>query len=259
MTLYYQDDSVTLYHGDSSEITEWLKGDVLVTDPPYGRSWKSGAGLKNSHGRGRGSPRDGGIAGDDSTMVRDAALTAWGNRPGVVFGDLLIPQPARAVQVLIYAKPADAGIRGAHAGRRRDAEAIYLTGQWPVGIGGSTSILRTNGLVAGPTGSATRYRHPHAKPLDLMQELIAMCPPGIIVDPFTGSGATLVAARLAGRKAIGVELEERHCEMTARRLSQGVMTFEDPRERAKAAQTTYTPPPPQIDGQAAFQFHEETS
>ena len=229
MTPYYADDHATLYHGDCLAIDAWTDADVLITDPPYGRSWKSGrGGMRNSHGTGRGWRGSGGIAGDENTYVRDSALTAWGGRPAIVFGDLLVPPPPGARQALVYAKATDSGVKGAHAGFRRDVEGIYLCGKWPVGVGGRTSVLTSKSWTAGMTSPAYLYRHPHAKPLDLLTRLIELTPEGsVIADPFTGSGSTLVAAKLAGRHAIAVELEERHCEMAARRLSQDVLNFGD--------------------------------
>ena len=227
MKPYYSDDVVTLYLGDCREITEWLVADALVTDPPYGRGWRQRGGMTNSHGGGHGSLAHDGIAGDKDTSTRDEALTLWGSRPAIVFGDPLIPHPIGAVQVLAYAKPDDSGIKGAHAGFRRDLEEIYLLGPWPVGIGGMSSILRTRAHVAGPRGLGLRYGHPHAKPVDVMETLIAACPPGVIADPFAGSGSTLIAARNQGRRAIGVELDERDCELIVKRLAQGALSFED--------------------------------
>ncbi|MDA8440098.1 MAG: site-specific DNA-methyltransferase [Propionibacterium sp.] len=223
-SVYYSDDSVTLWHGDCRQVTAWLDADVLVTDPPYGRSWRSGSGMTNSEGRGRGSKPHGGIVGDDDTTSRDEALALWGDRLAVVFGDPLIDRPARTVQALVYAKPLDAGVKGARAGFRRDVEMVWLVGPWPVQVGGRSSVIRTNGLVAGPRGVATRYGHPHAKPVDVM-ELLVDIDPGVIADPFAGSGSTLVAAKRQGRRAIGVEIDERYCEVIAKRLSQGILDF----------------------------------
>ena len=217
---YYQDDAVTLLHGDCLEHPEWWTGaDVLVTDPPYGRAWRQG---DTDTGRGWSDNSHGGIAGDFGTMTRDLALELWGIRPAVVFGDLMLSPPGSAQLVLIYAKPVGSGVRGAVGGYRRDAEAVYLMGH-PTGLGGRSSVLRTavaNG--GGPGSPAGRYEHPHAKPLDVMEALIDAAPPGAIADPFAGSGSTLVAAKALGRKAVGVELEERYCEIAARRLSQEV-------------------------------------
>jgi site-specific DNA-methyltransferase (adenine-specific) len=222
MEPYWSDDLVTLYHGDCREIAEWLEVDVLVTDPPYGIGWKSRGGWTNAYGGGSAQQQDG-ILNDADTSARDDALAAWGKKPAAIFGDLLQSQPRGSVQVLVYAKSDDAGIRGAHGGFRRDVEAVYLAGKWPVGVGGRSSVLHSNGRVAGPRGMAARIGHPHAKPVDVLEDLIRACPPGVIADPFAGSGSTLVAARNLGRRAVGVELDERYCEMAARRLSQGIL------------------------------------
>ncbi len=224
MTPYYSDDLVTIYHGDCREVTDWLAADVLVTDPPYGIGWQAKEGWTNADGGGghRSSGNARSILNDDDLTARDAALALWGNRLAAVFGDVLKPHPAGTVHLLIYAKPLDAGIMGARAGRRKDIEAIFLVGPWPTGIGGASSVLRTNGRVAGPRGMALRAGHPHAKPLDVTEELISLAP-GVIADPFMGSGSTLVAAKDLGRKAIGIEIEERYCEIAAKRCSQEVL------------------------------------
>ncbi len=223
---YYSDDHCTIYHGDCLVLADvWGGADVMVTDPPYGIGWTATPeGWTNSSGGGghRSSGNSRSILNDKDLSARDNALAAWGDKLAVVFGALTKPQPAGTCQVLIYAKPVDAGIMGARAGRRKDAEAIYLVGPWPTGIGGKSSIITTHRLVAGPTGAARTAGHPHAKPVDVMSELIDLAP-GVVVDPFMGSGTTLRAAKDLGRKAIGIEIEERYCEIAAKRCAQEVL------------------------------------
>ena len=65
--------------------------------------------------------------------------------------------------------------------------------------------------------------HPTEKPISLMTQIIDTMPPGVILDPFMGSGTTLRAAKDLGRRAIGIEIDERYCEIAVRRLAQGVL------------------------------------
>ncbi|RAN92640.1 Site-specific DNA-methyltransferase (adenine-spe cific) [Micromonospora saelicesensis] len=221
MKSYYSDDLVTLYHGDSREITDWLAADVLVTDPPYGIGWKRhGGGVNKNRG-----DRHEGIVSDNDTSARDAALTVWGDRPGLVFGSFFAPAPPHR-HLLVYRKPPDSGVLGSTTGWRRDLEPVYLTGPWPKRAARWSSLLETATRASGsPSSPAGRYGHPHAKPVDVMEQLIDACPPGVVAEPFAGSGSTLVAARNLGRRAIGVELDERYCETIATRLSQGAFDF----------------------------------
>lgn len=219
MSLYYQDDSVTLYHGDClAEHREWLDADVLVTDPPYGVRWKQSFGDR----RKRSSiteVRDA-IQGDDSTDARDGVLQVWGKRPAMVFGTWRIERPRQVRSLLIWHKA------GAFSGPLNAAfftnhEEIYVLGDgWPKSSDPLRSVITTNEV---RHHEPRKNGHPTSKPVGLMEALIATCPPGIIADPFAGSGSTLVAAKAIGRRAIGIELEERYCEVAANRLCQGVL------------------------------------
>lgn len=228
MTVYYEDDLVTLHLGDCREIDDWLTADVLVMDPPFGRAWRQGTIKERRYPKAMNAASHDGIAGDDSTEVRDAALAAWGgDKPWVAFGDLMLPPPTGTKLVCVYFKAvANAGLRGAIDGVRRDAEAIYLGGKRKSGIGGRSSVFRFSGAISGTEGIATATGHPHTKPVGLMEELIRLSPSGVVADPFAGSGSTLVAARNLGRRAVGVELEERYCEVIAKRLSQQAFDFD---------------------------------
>lgn len=220
MKPYYEDDLVTLYHGDCRDVTAWLEADVLVTDPPYGIAWSVPQGAFNAHlGKRTHAVGHAGIANDGSIEARDAVLALWGARPAVVFGSLNMAPPAGSKQTLVWHKPDNAGIFGAIGGWRRDVEAIYLLGSWPRIPAARSAVLRTN---AKALATYVSRGHPHSKPLDLMESLIETTA-GTVADPFAGSGSTLVAAKAIGRKAIGVEFEERYCELAASRLSQDTL------------------------------------
>ena len=126
-TPYYQDDLVTLYHGDCLEIDAWLKADVLVTDPPYGISWDGVAnysqGVRSDRKTsGNGNP----IAGDNDLSARDKVLEIWGpNRAGIVFGTWKRPRPQNTRHRLIWWKRGQAPGPANSAFMTQDEE-IYI-------------------------------------------------------------------------------------------------------------------------------------
>lgn len=71
--------------------------------------------------------------------------------------------------------------------------------------------------------------HPTEKPIEYLRYLIKAVPDSLILDPFMGSGTTLRAAKDLGRKAIGIEIEERYCEIAAKRMAQAVLPLEEGR------------------------------
>lgn len=218
MKPYYQIGDITIYHGDCLEIMEWRGADLIVTDPPYGIAWSKGDNPK------AGSYERAPIIGDEDTTARDRMLAIVVDKPAIVFGSFYAPFPANVKQVLVYAKPPDAGLVGSTTGYRRDAEPIFLVGDWPIRTVERSSVLRSS--LRGLKEHTRLSGHPHAKPIDLLMALITSAPGHTIADPFMGSGSTLVAANRLGRPAIGVEIDEAHCERAARRLDQGVFAFE---------------------------------
>ncbi len=217
-TPYYADDLVTLYHGDCREVTAWLEADVLVTDPPYGIAWVQPAYLAVGKSKGQRTKQHDGIQNDGDTSARDAALSLWGAKPAAVFGAIDRPFPPGTRRVLVWQKPADAGLFGQSIWRK-DWEPVFILGTWPTAPATESSVIRSG------VGSHRQYAqgiHPHAKPTATLEALIRHCP-GTIADPFAGSSSTLVAAKQLGRTAIGVELEERYCEIAAKRLAQDTL------------------------------------
>jgi site-specific DNA-methyltransferase (adenine-specific) len=203
---YYQDDHATIYHGDCLELVDvWGGADVLVTDPPYGMSYVDRQGAK--------------VLGDSNTAARDRALAEWGSKPALVFGTWKAERPVDIRQVLIWHK-LEVGLQGdcSLPWANTHEEVYVMGGPWDAPRGGS--VLPVKGYQSSGGG---RPNHPTPKPPELMQRLLLKCPPGVVADPFMGSGSTLLAAKNLGRRAIGVEMDERYCEIAAKRLAQEVL------------------------------------
>lgn len=214
MTPYYESAEITIYHADCREIFPDLNADVLVTDPPYGTQFskanpKGGYGRRQNAGLG---PEGFVIANDATTEVRDHVLAAWGDKPAAVFGSPRMPDPPGAwADRLVWDKKRP-GMNGGPWRYRH--ETIFVTAGFVRINDSAVSVFE-----AFPDQSL----HIHAKPVGLMRRLVSAAPEGVILDPFMGSGTTLLAAQLEGRKAIGVEVEERYCEIAVNRLAQEVL------------------------------------
>lgn len=192
MKPYYQDEAVTIYHGDCRE------------NPKGGYGRRQNAGL---------GPEGFTIANDSTTDVRDEVLALWpSDSPALLFGSPRLPDPPGEWNDRLVWDKKRPGMNGGPWRYRH--ETIYVRGEWVRISDASVSII-----VAYPEQS----EHIHAKPLALMSRLVGAAPEGIILDPFMGSGTTLRAAKDLGRKAIGIELEERYCEIAAQRCAQDVL------------------------------------
>ena len=216
---YYQDDAVTIYHADCRDILPHLpKVDLVLTDPPYGMDFVS-----NRHGDRyetyKTKTRPVSSMGDEDTSLRDWVLDWWGDRPALIFGTWKRPRPHNTKHVLIWRKGDHLGMGDLSIPWRPDLEEIYVIGSGFKGHRG-TSLL----YYQAPVSWASRGRyHPHEKPVSLIKALLLKCPFVTILDPFLGSGTTARACKDLGRKCIGIEIEERYCEIAARRMAQTVM------------------------------------
>ena len=215
MKPYYQDESVTIYHGDARSILPLEDISVIVSDVPYGIAYDSGARRMNLSSS---------ISGDDDTSLRDWMLYLYKEKPALIFGSWKRPKPAGTHTLLIWDTKGALGMGDLSVPWKPAHQEIYVIGH------GFTGRRDTDVLSIAPVQStaANGRTHPHEKPVQLMRVLIGKCPEGTILDPFMGSGTTLRAAKDLGRKAIGIEIEERYCEIAAKRMAQEVFNFTSP-------------------------------
>lgn len=215
MKPYYQDTHCTIYHGDCREILPTLEPvDLVLTDPPYGIREASG---KNRSRRQLATPKDYGVANWDNQRIdKDLLYLCLGaSKNSIVFGGNYYTDYLNVNNCwLIWDKE--------NSGDFADCEIAWTT------LPGSIRRIRYmwNGMLK--KKPEDRW-HPTQKPLEVMTWCILQADKKLkdeqktIIDPFMGSGTTLRAAKDLNRKAIGIELEEKYCEIAAKRLSQEVL------------------------------------
>lgn len=215
MKPYYQNDFATIYHGDCREILPTLpKVDLVLTDPPYGvdfdtdyRRFTAGFNVeRKAHKK---------VANDDKPF--DPAQFIALAPVVILWGANCYPNHLTTGSFLVWDKRFSNG-----AAFLADAEVAWMNKGHGVYIYTETSqgFIRSEPI-----------EHPTQKPIGLMVWCLgkaAKCQ--TILDPFMGSGTTLVAAKQLGRKSIGIELEEKYCEIAAKRLSQEYLPLNQPVE-----------------------------
>ncbi len=206
---YYQDDAVTIFLGDCRDILPGLPTvDLVLTDPPYGIGdiWQGGKGHGWRVTEGNKHMRN---AWDSEAP--DLGFLLALNVPTVIWGGNYFPLPLSRGW-LVW---------------RKESTGFTLSDAELAWTNQDTVIRVYEHARSKLTGKQAEQRHPTQKPVGLMRWCIEQIktPAILILDPFMGSGTTLRAAKDLGRKVIGIEIEERYCEIAAKRMSQTVMVL----------------------------------
>lgn len=222
---YYEHDGIVIYNCDNREVLPTLpKFDLLLTDPPYG----IGESSKKQATRGGRAGFSGSLKWIEPT---DFGYNDWDKEPpsqetidmslqsagcAVIWGGNYFGLPASSCW-LVWDKDN-------FTNDFADCELAWTNMKKAV----RKFKWRWNGMLQEEMGDKKENRvHPTQKPLALMRWCLSFAPDAkTILDPFMGSGTTLVAAKREGRKAVGIELEERYCEAAVKRLQQGVFDFD---------------------------------
>lgn len=230
---YYEDSAVTIYCGDSNELLSagasagWCGGpdaiSLVLTDPPYGvkgeQNTKSAnrlCGRKNAYGTFTDSLEY--VSRSVLPVIRNCI--AWFRTVIVTPGNFALCMYPNPVSFGCFYQPASVGLQPFG---RADSQPILYYGKSPhAGIG-----LPSQSCSFVLTESPERNGHPCPKPQIAWQKLVCSGSQlgETILDPFMGSGTTLRAAKDLGRKAIGIEIEEKYCEIAALRMAQEVFAL----------------------------------
>jgi site-specific DNA-methyltransferase (adenine-specific) len=193
---YYEHGGITIWHGDCREVLPSLEADVLVTDPPY--------------------PNNAGWFDDAVECARHVIESSQHSEQLIFWTELEIP---RSKLPLV----------GVHIWHRTNVNGRPYEPVFHFELSGAkrrSEVLRHAAVFKGAGPGCNEYLgHPTQKPAALIRQLVEKARDGIVLDPFMGSGTTLRAAKDLGRKAIGIEIEERYCEIAAKRLAQEVFAW----------------------------------
>jgi len=208
MTPYYSHAGITIYHGDCREILPMLpKCDLLLTDPPYGIGRDGQTQSDGKHGGRRGYEfADWDDSPPDAELFR--LMFAASDEHVIWGGNYFTPHLPPSMGWLVWNKE-----QRIH---QSDGELAFTSRN------AALRIFDANRVILMGDGAC----HPTQKPLALMKWCLSLFPDAkTVLDPFAGSGTTLVAAKAMGLTAIGIELHEPYCEIAAKRLSQEVFDF----------------------------------
>lgn len=245
---YYADDYVTLYHGDCREILPELSGvDAIVTDPPYSsggmyradRAAATTSKYQISHETFRSYAAFSGDNRDqrsfekwvDSWASQCLQLVGDGGGIGVFIDWRNVASVIDSIQVAGWVYR---GLTPWHKGTdlrpnkgwfRRNVEFIVWGSAGPLITGALAEGQCWDGLFVARVNDGDK-QHQTGKPTLLLRQMLSVRPEWkTYLDPFAGSGSTLVAAKYLGHHAIGIEIDEHSCEVAAKRLAQDVLDF----------------------------------
>lgn len=210
ITPYYRDEWVSIFHGDCRELLPTFQADALVTDPPF------------NVGKDYGIHKDAMPDDEYEAMLRGLIEAGPNVQAWVV--------PKKYLRHLLNLMP-DAQLvilkRGAQGPQRwgwsDQHELLLVRGRPRVKAPTLWEGIRLKG--EGYFFREETYGHPGYTPYPIMARLVDLLtgPGQTVVDPFSGTGTTLVAAKSQNRRAIGIEINEAYCEIAAKRLAQGVL------------------------------------
>lgn len=241
MSAYYEDDAVTVYHGDSREFIRDMADrsiDCVITDPPFGAKTHESTRTNNTANGRRGNRVLSGSFGFDSITPEDlrAVLADLGRvSKGWVVASIDYkhafefetspPAGLRLLRIGVWVKTnPNPQISGDRPAQGWEAIAyLHRDDLRPAWNGGGKAA---NFVLPSSQGQG----HPTSKPLPMLAQLVRLFtkPGDLILDPFAGAGTTLRAAKDEGRRAVGIEVDEAYCELTARRLGQDTLFGEVP-------------------------------